>query len=154
MVNKDFINALRDKARDHREMAELLDKAADKYESLINQEFSDLYTRASHDMKKNKKGNKQQDFKGTFKEAILHIFSDKKPRVAKKIYKDFLFLTKKDLKESSFSGQLSQIKRSGVISMYENKELPNDKRFVYGLPDWFTDSGNLKEEYKMINLED
>ena len=91
----------------------------------------------------------------TFKDRVLKILEDGKPRTSRQIHNDFV----KAVPETNirdfydFSGRFANITKIAGIKKHKVPDNPINIRFFYGLSDWF--SGDvLKEEYlKRINYE-
>jgi len=147
--NKDVIAALRLKTK------ELL-KDNERYERLVieNKDVIDSLNKsivALGGSSFNEVGNSIS--KGgvggnTFKDNVLKVFEDGKPRTSRQLYNDFLKVvgeTKiKDFYD--FSGRFANITKKAGISKHKIPENPINIRFFYGKSDWF-DGDRLKANY-------
>ncbi len=148
-TDKDIIRLLREKAAEHRGLADELDKAANKYASVLGADDLDNQINNKQDSEtiSELSGAKKQMKSSTFKEVIKDILRDGIPRTAKQLYNIYNKQTDKNVKYNSFSGQLSQLNKQGnVIKMLKILENPVESRFIYGLFSWF-ENDKLKREY-------
>jgi hypothetical protein len=84
----------------------------------------------------------------TFKERVIKIFDDGKPRTSRQLYNEFI----KAVPETpirdfyDFSGRFANITKIAGINKHKVLENPINNRFFYGLTDWFN-GDKLKDEY-------
>lgn len=142
--NKDVVTALRLKSK------ELLSEI-EKYERLIsnNKDIIESLNKSIvalggslNDAKTNPSGL-------TFKDRVLSILADGRPRTSRQIFNDFVItVPDTNIKEFyDFSGRFANILKIAGIEKHKILENPVSTRFFYGLKDWF-DGGRLKDEYK------
>ncbi|MEI6174201.1 MAG: hypothetical protein WCR01_10640 [Bacteroidota bacterium] len=84
----------------------------------------------------------------TFKQGVLSILSDGRPRTTRQCYEDFLKTPTDSVIKNfyDFSGRFSNITPKGTIKKHKIETNPIDKRYFYGLAEWF-DGDNLRQEY-------
>lgn len=91
----------------------------------------------------------------TFKDRVLKIFEDGKPRTSRQIHNEFMkVVPETNIKDFyDFSGRFANITKIAGIKKHKVPENPINIRFFYGLSDWFN-GDILKDEYfKRINYD-
>jgi hypothetical protein len=83
----------------------------------------------------------------TFKEWVLKILSDGKPRTSRQLYEEYIKIQPESGLKGfyDFSGRFANITK-GIIKKHKVEENSMAKRYFYGLAEWF-DGENLKQEY-------
>ncbi|MCK4407596.1 MAG: hypothetical protein KAV44_07965 [Bacteroidales bacterium] len=146
--NKDVITALRLKSK------ELL-KDNERYEGLITENKNVIESLSKSIVAlggsiNNDSGNvlKKTTTGGTFKDKVLKILEDGRPRTSRQLYNDYLKVVgETNIKGFyDFSGRFANITKIAGIKKHEIQENPINKRFFYGRSDWF-DGDILKNDY-------
>jgi hypothetical protein len=148
--NRDVIIALRHKSQ------ELL-RDIEHYERLIanNKDIIDSLNKSIIVLGGSINENKANTTGYTFKDRVLKIFEDGKPRTSRQLHNEFI----KAVPETNirdfydFSGRFANITKIAGIKKHKVLENPINNRFFYGLSDWFN-GDLLKDEYfKRINAD-
>lgn len=147
MEDVDIVKVLRCKADRHRKLSEVYARTAEAIEDEINASAGTVSYRQVETVE----DDRMRRTSYTYKEALLKILDDNRPRTSRELLDDYNSLTKKLIKYNSFSGLLSTfIKRHGLIRKYEIDNNPINKRFYYGLTEWFEDNDLKKKFYDKI----
>jgi hypothetical protein len=141
--NKDVVIALRLKSK------ELL-RDTEHYERLIanNKDIIESLNKSITALGGSINEGKKTTTGYTFKDKVLKIFEDGKPRTSRQLFNEFI----KVVPETNisdfydFSGRFANITKVAGIKKHKITENPINKRFFYGLSDWFNE-GILKNEY-------
>jgi hypothetical protein len=141
--NKDVVIALRLKSK------ELL-KDNEHYERLINnnKDIIESLNKSITALGGSINESKTTTTGHTFKDRVLKIFEDGKPRTSRQLHNEFM----KVVPETNitdfydFSGRFANITKIAGIKKHKVPENPINIRFFYGLSDWFNED-ILKEEY-------
>ena len=132
-------------------------KFADKYKSMLDAYNGDTQTNPIIDQVTNNElhpprvrqiNNQNERKKQTFESTIVEIFSDGNPRLVTELIKEYFSKTGKEIKTKDFSSKLS-IRSSAPGGRVKNAkfiDFPIEKRFWWGLNDWF-DGNIMKPEY-------
>lgn len=147
MRDVDIIKALRDKADRHRKLSDVYARTADTIEDETNTTGGAVPYNADEAVDEAVDDNRMRRTNYTYKEALLKILDDNRPRTSRELLDDYNSLTNKLIRYNSFSGLLSTfIKRHGLIRKYEIDTNPINKRFYYGLTQWF-EGNDLKKKF-------
>lgn len=85
-----------------------------------------------------------------FSDIVIYILKEEQcPLTSRQLQHRYNNLFPRNEKSrSTFSGMISHIFDQGSsINRIEIPEIKGRSKFVYGLPDWFSEAGNLKQEY-------
>jgi len=84
----------------------------------------------------------------TFKDKVLKIFEDGKPRTSRQLFNEFVKVVPETNISSfyDFSGRFANITKIAGIKKHKIPENTINIRFFYGLSDWFNED-ILKDEY-------
>ncbi len=145
--NKDVIAALRHKCIE-------LVKDSERYEKLIaeNKDTIDSLNKSiialGGTIRTSSNGNKKAIFGITFKDRVLKILEDGRPRTSRQLYNEYLKVVgETNIKKFyDFSGRFSNILKSTGIKKHIILENPISKRYFYGKADWF-EGNKLKRSY-------
>lgn len=143
--NNDVITALRLKAK------ELL-RDIERYEVLIsnNRDIVESLNKSIIALGGNIDESNTTAVGITFKDRVVNIFEDGRPRTSRQVYNDFMKIVPNTNIKSfyDFSGRFANILKPAGIKKHKVPENPIHKRFYYGLIDWFNQD-KLKDEYIM-----
>jgi len=75
--------------------------------------------------------------------------TDNRPRLTQEIRDEYFKLTGQEIEFKNFSSKLAtRADRTNRIKNRRYNELPLNRRYWWGLPSWFTASGDFRQEYK------
>lgn len=87
--------------------------------------------------------------KQTFETVVLNILKDGQPRLISNLINEYYALTNKTITTKDFSSKLSiRSKANDKIRNAKFNDFPIEKRYWWGLSDWF-EGNRLKPEYEI-----
>jgi len=148
--NKDVVHALRLKSKE-------LQNDIERYDKLIaaNKDIIESLNKSIVALGGNINDGRKVSTGSTFKDRVVKIFEDGRPRTSRQLFNDFVkAVPETNIREFyDFSGRFANITKAAGIKKHKIPNNPLPTRFIYGLSDWF-DQDVLKEEYlKRIGFE-
>lgn len=139
--NKDVITALRLKTKELAKVNEHYEGLIAENKDVIESLSKSIIALGGNILKKTTTG-------GTFKDKVLKILEDGRPRTSRQLYNDYLKVVEKtNIKDFyGFSGRFANITKKAGIKKHKIPENPINIRFFYGKSDWF-DGDILKSDY-------